>query len=232
MTRVDLRDERGMTLIELLVATSAGIVVLFGIVAAMIVTLHQTGRVTSHVDADQRARIAMTKVVNQLHSACVMPRIAPVREGSDTALTFLHQTGSEVEPTPIKSTISLNGETLREANYEPTGGTAPEWQYANFPTKPTSEEILATGISPLSTGTPIFSYFAYSGGKVESTRLATPFKEEVGAKVAQVNVAFQAAPLTTPNANDTGASTPIQSAVTLRLTPPAYSTETSDLPCQ
>lgn len=230
MNRVDFRDESGMTLVELLVATSAGIVVMFGIVAALVVTLHATGRVTSRVEANQRARIAMTKVVNQLHSACVTPRLAPILEGDDTEITFLHQTGVEVQPIPIKSTIYLEDETLKERNYEATGGEVANWTFPESD-EPTSTETLATGIGTLSTSTPLFSYFAYADGQVEANRLTTPL-EEAAARVVQVDIAFQAAPRNTPVADEVGAPTGLQSSVELRLTPPAQNTDVSDLPCQ
>ncbi len=96
-----------MTLVELLVATRAGMVVMAGVILAMIVTMRETNRVASHVEANQNARIAMTKIINQLHSACVAPQIAPVREDStSTMLSFLHQSGSAVAPDPVLSKIT------------------------------------------------------------------------------------------------------------------------------
>ncbi len=53
------RDERGMTLVELLVATAAGIVVFGVITTAMLVTMRDVRRVSSHVEANQRARLTL-----------------------------------------------------------------------------------------------------------------------------------------------------------------------------
>jgi Tfp pilus assembly protein PilW len=224
-----VRDERGMTLVELLVAMSAGMVVMAGVTLAMIVTMRETNRVASHVEANQQARIAMTKIINQLHSACVAPQIAPVREDSTgTMLSFIHQSGSAVAPTPVLSRISLSGTTLTQSDYAATGGAAPNWIFA---TTASSTVQLMTGVSPISLTVPVFRYFAYSGGSVSATPLAATPLGTNATKAVQVNVAFKAAPGKTVS-GDANAQAEIQNAALLRLTPPGYSSTTSNLPCQ
>ncbi|MBA3865509.1 MAG: hypothetical protein H0X42_04045 [Solirubrobacterales bacterium] len=229
MKRLDLiRDERGMTLVELVVATTAGVVVMTGIVLTMIVTMRETNRVSSHVEANQNARITMTKIINQLHSACVAPQIAPVQEGSSgTLLSFLHQSGSTVAPTPVLSKISLTGTTLSQSDYPVSGGAAPKWIFA---TTPSSTVQLMTGVSAISASLPIFRYFAYSNGQISATPLATPLGTNSTTAV-QVNVAFQMSPLNDVS-GDANAETEIQNAALLRLTPPAYNSASANLPCQ
>jgi Tfp pilus assembly protein PilW len=224
-----IRDESGMTLVELLVATAAGVVVMFGVTLAVIVTLRETDRVATHIDANQRARLTMTRIIDQLHSACLAPQISPVQENSSgTLLSFWHQTGSAVAPTPVLSKISLTGTTLSQSDYASTGGAAPTWTFA---TSPSSTTTLMTGVSAISESIPVFRYFAYSNGKVSSTPLATPLSKEAAGEAVQVNVAFKASPLSTPIA-DTNAQTGIQNAALLRLTPPGYSSSSSNRPCQ
>jgi hypothetical protein len=225
---VDIKDESGTTLVELLVATSAGIVVMGIISLGLIVTMRETNRVTSHVEANQRARLTMGKIIEQLHSSCIAPQMAPIQEGSSgSSVTFVHQTGSAVSPTPIKSTISLTGTTLSQSNFEYESGIAPEWA---FKTSASSTETLLTGVSQISSTVPVFRYYAYTNGKVSTTPLSVPLKENAETAV-QVNVAFEAAPVR-PTSNDANASTELQDSALLRLTPPAYSTTTADLPCE
>lgn len=229
MKRLDaVRDERGTTLVELLVATSAGVVVMGIIALGLIVTMRETNRVTSHVEANQRARLTMGKIIEQLHSSCIAPQMAPIQEGSNSSsVTFIHQTGSAVSPTPIKSTISLTGTTLSQSNYAYESGVAPEWI---FKTSASSTETLLTGVSQISSTVPVFRYYAYTNGKISSTPLSVPLKENANSAV-QVNVAFEAAPVR-PTGGDTNASTELQDSALLRLTPPAYSSTTADLPCE
>jgi len=217
-----------MTLVELMVATTAGVVVMAGITLAMIVTMRETNRVASHVDANQRARITMTKIINQLHSACVAPQIAPVQEDSTgTLLSFLHQSGSAVAPVPVLSRISLTGTTLSQSDYAVTGGAAPKWTFA---TTPSATVQLMTGVSAISASVPIFSYFAYANGQVSPTPLGTPLLTNA-VNAVQVDVAFETAPTKTV-AGDANAGTEIQNSALLRLTPPAYDSAAANLPCQ
>src|SRR4029077_6904163 len=111
-----IQDQSGMTLVELLVATAAGVIVMAGITLAVIVTTRENNRVSSHVDANQRARLTMTNIIDELHSACVAPQIAPIREDSTgTMLSFWHKSGSAVALTPVLSRISLVGTTLSQS---------------------------------------------------------------------------------------------------------------------
>lgn len=217
-----------MTLVELLVATSAGVVVMFGVTTSVIVATRESNRVATHVNANQRARIAMTRIIDQLHSACVAPLVIPVRTGSTgTTLNLWHQSGSAVAPAPIESRITLSGTTLSQSNYQATG-TGPNW---TFPSSPNSTVQLLTGVSQISSSIPIFRYYAYSSGQVSSTPLTTPLSETDSQRTVMVTVAFKAAPQKTPFADANGA-TSIEDSAQLRLTSPGFSTSTVNQPCQ
>jgi type II secretory pathway component PulJ len=224
----DLGDESGITLIELMIALTAGLFVMAALTLAMLMTIRETSRVTSHVEANQRSRLAMTKIVNQLHSACVAPQLAPVqRESTGNTLRFVHQVGSQVAPVPVMTEISLSGETLTQADYQVASGAAPNWTFA---ATPTSTEELMTGVEPISGAIPLFRYFSYSNGAISSSPLTTPLGANAASAV-QVSIAFKAVPRP-PVSEDENAATEIQDAVLLRLTPPAYSSATNNLPCQ
>jgi Tfp pilus assembly protein PilW len=227
-------DESGTTLIELMVGLAAGLVVMAAIVIALVVTLRETGRVASHVEANQDARLAMTKVVNELHSACVAPQIAPVREGSSgNKLIFVHQASSQatalpVAPTPTKSELLISGTTLTQFEYPMVSGIAPNWKFAE---RPTSSEVLMTGIAQTSPSVPIFRYYSYSNGAVSAAPLPTALSETSARTAVQVTIAFNVAPGHRP-AEDENAAAQIQNSVLLRLTSPSYNSAISDLPCQ
>jgi len=224
-----LGDERGLTLVELLVAISAGVVVLFGVVTALIVTLRETDRVTTRVHADQRARLAMSKVIDELHSSCVASGVAPIQPGSTaTLLRFWHQTGSETSLTPVESRIALTGTTLSQADYAATAGSAPVWEFAAAPDSSTQ---IMTGVSPLTPGTPVFSYYAYEEGEIAASPLATPLTAQDAARTVQVNVAFRVAPLSNPVA-DPNAAAGIRDSAQLRLSPASFEPTAEDLPCK
>jgi prepilin-type N-terminal cleavage/methylation domain-containing protein len=231
MSRLALiRDTRGFTLVELLVATTAGVIVLISLSWLMIVSLRETGRVNGRIDATQRARLVLYQVIDDLHSSCVAaPPVTPVRPGSTgTSLSFIHQRGSAAFLTPVLSTISLSGGTLTETNYAATGGTAPNW---TFSSTPTSSRQLMKGVVPTSPSTSIFSYYNYSGGVISSTPLPTPLSSIDAAKTVQVSVGFTVSPGST-QVVDPKAAASIQDTALLRFSPAAFSTSANNLPCQ
>jgi hypothetical protein len=228
MSLPTLSDERGTTLMEVIVALAAGIVVLTAISTVIMVSLRESTRVNARVDANQRARIALNDVINQLHSACIAPQIAPIQVGSTgTELNFIHQSGSGVSLTPVLSKISLSGTTLTQSDYAATGGLAPTWTFASTPS---STKQLMTKISPTAPSSSIFSYYAYSGGAISATPLHTPLEAAEAASAVEVSVAFSASPLSKP-VSDPNAAANIQSTALLRLTPPSFTTG-ANLPCQ
>jgi type II secretory pathway pseudopilin PulG len=222
-------DESGYTLVELMVAIAVGMVVLLAVTTFITITLRHSSEVSARVDANQRARTVLSQVMNELHSACIAPHLAPVRAGSDEdSLSFIHQQGSAVAPTPILSTLNLNEGTLSEAITSPTGGTPPNWIFAG---SPSSTRELSTGISPTGSNTGIFSYYTYSGGQISPTPLPTPLSSTDAARTVQVNVAFTAAPSSTPVVDPNG-SIGVQDAAFLRFSPAPYNESATNLPCQ
>ena len=68
-----MSDERGYTLVELLVGAMVSLVVLGAIMAMVQVATGNQNRVSEHVIANQRGRPAMNRIIDRLHSACVSP---------------------------------------------------------------------------------------------------------------------------------------------------------------
>ncbi len=121
----------------------------------------------------------------------------------------------------------LEGTTLTQYEFPWVSGSAPEWVFAER----ASEKIqLMTNVRPLAEGR-IFTYYAYGNGQISSTQQATPLNSESVLRTVRVNVAFAVSPLRTPVA-DPAAATAIQSSALLRLTPPSFSTNAVNPPCQ
>ena len=222
------QDERGTTLAELLVGLSAGSVVMLGLTTMVVITLHSTTKVSARVDATQRARTVLTRTIDQLHSACIAPKVAPMRQASTgTELRFVHSAGTEVTPVPTLSVISLSGSTLSQTDYSWKEGTAPFWV---FNTTPVSTTQLMTNVSPIA-GKPVFSYYAYGSGTLSETPLPTPLSELDASRTIQVGVAFMVGSGKKGYAEE---STParIQDSATFRLSASSYNKEAPSLPCQ
>jgi len=225
-----LRDERGTTLVELTVGLVVGMIVLMMLTTGIIITLHGSSRVGARVEATQNARIVLTRVMEELHSACVAPKIAPVQSGSSgTTLKFIRAAGNEgsaAAPVPTLTVISYSGGILTQSDYAATGGTAPTWTFSSTATT----RRLMDDVAPVSGGS-IFSYYAYSNGALSSTPQTTPLSAADAAFTVSVRMALTASAATTPVA-DKGASATVQDSAALRLTPPSFNQQAVSLPCQ
>lgn len=214
------RDEQGTTLVELMVGLAMGMVVLAGLSVVIIATLHGTSRVSTRVEATQRARLVATQITEQLHSACTEPRIAPVLAASTgTALVFTHATGNQVSavaPVPTTTKIYLKEGTLWQEDIAP-GGAKTETQ-------------LLSNVAPVAPSSYIFSYYKYVNGAVSASPLPTPLGGEA-TSVIQVRMALQVTPPHTPVA-DAGADLSVRDSAVLRLTPPSFNEGAEALPCQ
>lgn len=235
----DMSSERGFTLVELLVAMAISIVVLIGILSLVDVTTRGSARVASRVEVNQRARVTLQRLVDELHSTCVSPNVLPVVAASngytsnDSNLIFLQQTGSEVSPTPNEHVVSLEGDTLKERVYPANaGGTAPNWTFAATPSSTTE---LATDVGPASVGSgsstvPPFQYFAYQGAQLSTTPLPTPLSASDAARTVAVTISFSVSPRSNP-ANDQHAAVSVSDSVVLRLSPASEAATEVNPPC-
>lgn len=209
-----LTDDRGSSIVELLVGMAMGMVVLAGLSMVIITTLHGNARVTRRVEATQNARIAVTKIIEQLHSACLSPRIIPIKESSSaTELVFVHAATNEAEavsPTQVESKVFFSNQAL----WETEGGATRK---------------LIGNVGPGGPNGEIFSYFKITGGTLATTQLAVPLNG-AAAETVYVKVALNAEPASNPT-HDARAGATIWDSATLRLTPPLYNTESAP-PCQ
>jgi hypothetical protein len=223
--RSSLRAEHGFTLMETLVAMLTGIVVISATFAILEISLKQTSALTDRVSANQRGRIAMEKIVSELHSSCVAVATVPVlAESKGSSLQLISQMGSAAYFTTVtKHRIYLEGEKIVDAAYQSNGGAAPHW---TFPNAPTSEQIIVTGVSQTGT-TPIFRFYKYEGGSLSSTEMTTPLSELEARSVDAVNITFTVAPET--GDKQAGRSVELADTVLLRFDP--ASATGVDIPC-
>jgi prepilin-type N-terminal cleavage/methylation domain-containing protein len=206
-----LGSEAGYSLVELLVAMSIGLIVTFGAFLLLDVTSSGVSRITSRVHANQTGRVALERIMLELHSVCVTSGATPIEVGSTgTALKFVSENGSspafanvnlhEIFYTP--ATTSTEG-TLVEKTWR-SSGTAPAYTFATSGA-PTTERTLLTGVEQTNeTGpVPIFQYFRYyeegdSGavlGELNPTPIEPPISTSaVANKIVKVAVHFTATP--------------------------------------
>lgn len=233
--RIDIRDERGTTLVELMVGLMMGMLILSALTTVIIVTIHGAARVSARVEATQNGRLALARVTEELHSSCVYPKLAPIKsqatkESTGTTLRFVHAAngqGQAAVPTPILSVLSLSGGILTQSDYPVASGSAPNW---TFSTTASSTQQLMTKVAPIPPSSAIFTYYAYESGQLVQLP-ASPLSETNAARTIQVQVAINTSPRTSP-VKDAGADSSIQDSAALRLTPPSFNENATALPCQ
>jgi len=88
-----LREQRGLTLIELLVSMTAGVVVVAGATLILVVALRQNTRISDAVQADSNGRTALAQIVDELHSSCTGFGSSSIQAPSTTPTSPLVSTG-------------------------------------------------------------------------------------------------------------------------------------------
>jgi prepilin-type N-terminal cleavage/methylation domain-containing protein len=213
-------DERGFTLVEMLVSITMGLIVLTATFALLSISRTQSARIIDRVSADQRSRSAFEQVLLQLHSSCVAIGETPIREGSTaTTLKFVSRFGSEPAFTTVRMhEVSLSGSKLIDKIYTSnTSSTGSKWR---FTTPPVSTAVLSSGVSQSENGAaPMFRYYKYEPqGKLSTTPLTVPLTEADANATAQVTVRFTTAPES--GSTRPGRAVDFENSVSLRLTPP------------
>jgi prepilin-type N-terminal cleavage/methylation domain-containing protein len=156
-------DQRGFTLVELLATMVAGVVVLLALGTIMDVTLRETTRSFTLVDATNRTRPVFEQIENNLHSACFADEETPIQVGSNAnTLIFMSSYGNGATPTAIWHQITYNPapaasltDTTYSTSYSVVSGI-PTWSRGTqLGTRTLLTNVAQTG------STPVFQYFAY-----------------------------------------------------------------------
>ncbi|HEY7967753.1 MAG TPA: prepilin-type N-terminal cleavage/methylation domain-containing protein [Solirubrobacteraceae bacterium] len=246
-----LRDERGFTLIEMLVALVAGMIVSGAMAAIVIVSVHFNSNLTDRVDANQQGRVAMEKIVQALNSACVASDVPPVYSSGETTsvatpsdathLFFVSSLtdGASINPNLVE--VALTGGQLVMYTYTYVSGTAPSstnttpWAFSSSPASsfillPHAAQTVSAGVTQ-----PVFQYYGYPSGSTGSAGTISVNENSgngtlaSGSAVAEVVISFSALP--TDNGTATGRPTNLSDTVVLRLTPASSSTTAANAPC-
>jgi Tfp pilus assembly protein PilW len=248
------RQQHGFTLIELLVSMLTSLVVAGALFAILEISLHQTSRITDRVQATQLGRTAMTKVIDELRSACLAREFAPVREQSSTNVLRFASGFSEkavIEPSEafeheiVWSGVYPGAGTLVDKAYNAKSASAwPKFEY-EVTASPVNGVRVAENIyaqARESKEVPIFQYYKYStkaslGGTEAPTSTLTQIplkaKETLGASaksVAAVQVSFSQAPSDNNLALSRAAE--FSNLVTFAFASPNSEATITDGPCQ
>jgi Tfp pilus assembly protein PilW len=230
--RESMRDETGYSLIELLVAIIAGLVVSAAALAVLISSVDLGQSDGERVDANQEGSVAMEKIVQALNSSCVVGQgVSPivgvtggtgltgstgVPISSANSLTFYSSLTDTPTITPNEINIGLSNGALVMSTYPFVGSTSSTGPTGVYSATPTSNFTLVSH-AIATPGQPLFTYSGYdqSTGLPDST-ITPPLGVTGAADTAAVQINFEAQP--GDGNTPTKSSVDFQDAVVLRLT--------------
>lgn len=191
--RRSARDERGFTLVELLVAGSLGVIVLLVAGTLSVAFLHAQTRVSDRSEAIARGRTAMEQIVQELRSqVCLGPGMPAVTYASDNEVTFYADL-ADTTFVPEQRDLTFANGTLTENVYPgtATGGTPPY----RFATTPSKTRVVLDRMQLQGT-TPFFRYYSFDGNDPvrPANLLRTPLSDTDEARIVQISISFAALP--------------------------------------
>jgi prepilin-type N-terminal cleavage/methylation domain-containing protein len=210
-----LADERGFTLVELLVTMVISLVILFALFGLVDKATRQQSIATDRIDSNDRGRTALDIITAQLRSrVCIDRAQGALVAASATTLEFYSSLGLTTGTTTTGPQLIVQ---RRQLEYRPASSDVVEKMWtsnttslpAAATTTPNRTRTLLTGVSlvPDSTpplGDPPTPFFSYSavGDEVSGATLATPLSLGTALTAAQlakqkllqvrVNVSFAA----------------------------------------
>jgi type II secretory pathway pseudopilin PulG len=252
--RLALADEHGFTMIELLVSMVTGLVVCFALYAILTVATDQSSRLTGYAQSTQQGRLAMTKILDELHSTCLTPGFAPIQIGSgESEVRFINAFSEEAviaKSQIAEHRIVWNKEAGTLTNYTYPAvkeKTWPTFEYSST-ASPVGGVVLARNITQTEAGgkkVPIFQYYSYNGTYNESAEtglaelntepLKMPLEEKTAPTAASVLINFTAGPSDGKvfiGAAGKGVTDSLQSQVTLSFSVPVSNNTVVDAPCK
>jgi prepilin-type N-terminal cleavage/methylation domain-containing protein len=214
-----VRDERGFTMVELLVVMMSLGVIVAGAMSLMQIVVRQGNGVATRTDAMQRGRLVLDDVTRQLRSqVCLNEGTGSLVAGSQDSVTFYADL-SDGTGVPARRTLTYEPTTrrIRETVYQGTRQTT--FGPVSFPTQPTRDRILLSGVVRDGSA-PFFTYYRFGSTNPPrpSVLLAVPLSAGNLGLAARIQVRFAVQPH--GGGTDPRAATSVQDDVFLRTSNP------------
>jgi prepilin-type N-terminal cleavage/methylation domain-containing protein len=186
-----LGDQRGFTLIEMLMALTLSLAITGAALGVLRTTMKRTNETVMRVDANQRGRTALETVTRALRSQVCANGAAPVITATPTEILLYTDFTDNAAKVPDKRRIKLDttaGELLEQVYAGSGTKTSPTWAGS-----PSTRSLLKPAAQTGST--PVFKYFSYASG---ATKPEVDLGGTVAAadlpRIARIDVAFTAKP--------------------------------------
>jgi Tfp pilus assembly protein PilW len=261
LTSSTVSAEHGFSLIEMLVAMLSVTVVMIALVAVLEFSTSQQSRINDRVQADRLGRIAMTRMIDELHSSCTgfgedalqgpsATPTSPLAQTGAVNLWFISAYGSATSGHALPETVSehdLNWEktkskegvslgTLRDYSFQSKANTGPKyakaWEFPELKVANAKTTILSTNVIP-----PVVSgaetVFQYYTVSNE-TGAFSPLTASIPHEAIENNIVKVVISFTQAPEDESvklARAVPYSDAVVLRLNPAETGTTVQDEPC-
>ena len=191
MTRLR-HDERGFSLMELMMAMAIGSIVLTMVMSIFVTGLTRSAQVGDRIDAAAKGRLAVDRVVTLLDAQTCVDGNAPLLDAQSGTVTFYANLGQvDDDPRQYRVRYDAAADQLWEDQFDPYRVAG----VLTWPTTPSRSRLLAGDILPQ--GGKIFSYYKFSttgatAGQVDPSPLATPATASDRQQVVRVGVDLNA----------------------------------------
>jgi hypothetical protein len=192
------KDERGVSLIEVLVSLSIGMVVLFAVLGLMTTMVRSSAESRGRTQSIREGRTTIDRVGQELRLASCPDWGSAILSGTGDSVSYYvarpQTTGTNftLEPIAERHTLTFDATagTLVLTVSTPTSTAIPPVWNAT----PARRSVIGTGLSRIGT-TPFFQYLSYITPDAPATSLlAAPLAATALASVGQVRVTFNARP--------------------------------------
>jgi prepilin-type N-terminal cleavage/methylation domain-containing protein len=236
-------EERGFTLVEMLVSAVLGLIVLTATLGLVTTSQRVTTTVTERTDTTQRGRLAMERIVQSLRSqVCLklstLTAQTTVTDAQSSTISFFADIPNRAEGiaatfNPDLRTLAVSGGAITEATtpyLTPFDGATFRAAAAGAPI------VLTTGIGTVTDASGALPYFRYYAYKTDGTLdygnpLTTPVPQSELPRIAQIEVTFAVKPF--DNATTSGVQSVFDDSVSVRLPfpPPKTSGQNRTVAC-
>lgn len=203
-----LRAQDGMTLPEVLIAATIGIIVLGATLGLLDTTLRLTSGVMAKTDGMQRGRLAMDRVTQQLRSQVCLNLTTPAIVAGATAdsITFYSDfSDGAPDKAPAKRQLTFNPTTgnITETVWAGTRTGDDTYTFNGTPRRNLILENAARQTRKKADGTtetvPFMTFFAFKDSDPSQfVALTPPLDSAEAARVARIDVAFVSRPTREP----------------------------------
>jgi prepilin-type N-terminal cleavage/methylation domain-containing protein len=166
-----VRDEEGLSLIELLVAMALGSIVLTAVMTVFVNGLTGSAKVTDRIDAAQSGRLTVDRISTLLQSQVCANGSSPISDAQATSVTFTANLG-DVSADPTRYRVRWDSTTNRiyEDRYVPVDNAGT----LVFPSSPTSTKLIGTNVTPSNGALFTYAPFDLVNGGVSDTPYTAP----------------------------------------------------------